>query len=302
MPTHLRRHAALRQARQAEFFAWMRPISLLQRISIFSVSPLASMRLQPYAMPDNTMLLGVNIDHVATLRQARYSGNHLIPQAEPDPTSAARDALNGGADSLTIHVRGDRRHMQDSDAFRIRAEIPLPLNLEMGITREMLGLAARLRPDFACLVPESRQEITTEGGLDVASSQQDVRDAVAELQQSGIRVSLFIDPEPHQVAAAVATGAEMVELHTGCFANASDENRYREINRLMQSARLAHQAGLQVNAGHGINYQNLTQLWTVPHLTELNIGHSMVSRALRVGLTTAVREMKKLMSSYPVQP
>jgi pyridoxine 5-phosphate synthase len=248
------------------------------------------------------MLLGVNIDHVATLRQARYSGNHLSTNAEPDPTTAGLDALTGGADSLTIHVRGDRRHMQDSDAFRIREEIPLPLNLEMGVTREMLDLAERLRPDFACLVPESRQEITTEGGLDVATTPQPVRDAVAELQQSGIRVSLFIDPDPHQIDAAVLTGAEMVELHTGCFANASDATRDHEINRLIHAARLAYQAGLQVNAGHGINYQNLALLWAVPHLTELNIGHSIVSRALRVGLTAAVREMKDLMASYPGHP
>lgn len=248
------------------------------------------------------MLLGVNIDHVATLRQARYSGNHLHPNAEPDPTSAGLAALAGGADSLTIHVRGDRRHMQDSDAFRIRAEIPLPLNLEMGITREMLDLALQLRPDFVCLVPESRQEITTEGGLDVAGARDLVRQAVAELQQASIRVSLFIDPDAPQVAAAVETGAEMIELHTGCFANAAPDARPAEVQRLIHAATLAHQAGLQVNAGHGLNYTNLTELWAVPYLTELNIGHSIVARALSVGLTTAVRDMKSLMASYPHQP
>jgi pyridoxine 5-phosphate synthase len=245
------------------------------------------------------LLLGVNIDHVATLRQARYARTPDSPNAEPSPLEAARDSLAGGADSLTLHVRADRRHMQDTDAFHIRREVPLPLNLEMGVTGEMIGLALKLMPAYACLVPETREEITTEGGLDVCGGLEKIRDAVARLQDAGIKVSLFIDPDLPQVEAAAATGAAMVELHTGCFANALEDQLEPEITRLSTAARAAHAAGFQVNAGHGINYTNLTRLWTVPHLAELNIGHSIVSRAIRVGMTSAVREMKSLMASYP---
>jgi pyridoxine 5-phosphate synthase len=245
------------------------------------------------------LLLGVNIDHVATLRQARYARTPDSPNAEPSPLVAGHDALAGGADSLTIHVRGDRRHMQDADAFRIRAEVPLPLNLEMGVTEEMIGLALKLKPSFACMVPETREEITTEGGLDVRAGFDKVRMAVARLQDAGIKVSLFIDPDAAQVDAAAETCAEMIELHTGCFANTTGAALETELHRLIAAARTGHAAGLQVNAGHGINYQNITRLWAVPHLAELNIGHSIVSRAMRVGMTSAVREMKFLMSSYP---
>ena len=166
------------------------------------------------------MLLGVNLDHVATLRQARYARTPASPNAEPCPVEAARDALAGGADSLTVHVRSDRRHMQESDAFRIRAEIPLPLNFEMGVTEEMVGMALKLKPDYACLVPESRLEITTEGGLNVLAGFDKIRMVVARLQDAGIKVSIFIDPDLQQVEAAGETCAEMIELHTGCFANA----------------------------------------------------------------------------------
>ncbi len=245
------------------------------------------------------LLLGVNIDHVATLRQARYALTPDHPNAEPSPLQAGQDSLAGGADSLTIHVRSDRRHMQDADAFRIRAEVPLPLNFEMGVTGEMLALALRLKPDFACLVPESREEITTEGGLDVRAGFEKIRIAVARLQDAGIKVSLFIDPDPPQVAAAAGTGAEMIELHTGGFANAMGDAVAAELKRLTDAAAAGHAAALQVNAGHGINYQNIARLWVVPHLTELNIGHSIVARAVRVGMTAAVREMKALMASYP---
>lgn len=253
----------------------------------------------PALRPRMPLLLGVNIDHVATLRQARYARTPDSPNAEPSPLEAGRDAMAGGADSLTLHVRGDRRHMQDADAFRIRAEIPIPLNLEMGVTEEMLALALKLRPEYACLVPESREEITTEGGLDVRAGFDRIRMAVARLQDSGIKVSLFIDPEIHQVEAAAETCAEMIELHTGCFANAIGAEEETEIKRLIDAAGAGHAAALQVNAGHGINYQNLTRLWVVPHLVELNIGHSIVSRAMRVGMTAAVREMKDLMATYP---
>lgn len=245
------------------------------------------------------MILGVNIDHVATLRQARYALLPDSPNAEPSPLQAAIDARVGGADSITIHVRGDRRHMQERDAFEVRRNCSLPLNFEMGITEEMIRMALELRPDFACLVPETREEVTTEGGLDVAGRRGEVAACTRRLQEAGIRVSLFIDPDLPQIEAAHASGAEMVELHTGCFANASADTLEYEISRLIAGAQAAHAAGLQVNAGHGINYTNLQRLFVVPHLVELNIGHSIVARALRVGFTTAVREMKDLMAAYP---
>jgi pyridoxine 5-phosphate synthase len=245
------------------------------------------------------LLLGVNLDHVATLRQARYARTPDSPNAEPCPVLAGHDALDAGADSLTVHVRADRRHMQDADVFRIREEVNLPLNLEMGVTEEMVGLALRLKPDFACLVPENRMEITTEGGLNVLAGFDRIRMVVARLQDAGIRVSLFIDPDAEQVEAAGETCADMIELHTGCFANAVGGEVDREIARLTAAARDGHAATLQVNAGHGINYTNVTRLSAVPHLAELNIGHSIVSRAMRVGISTAVREMKELMAGYP---
>ncbi|TAE76163.1 MAG: pyridoxine 5'-phosphate synthase [Verrucomicrobia bacterium] len=245
------------------------------------------------------MLLGVNIDHVATLRQARYALLPDSPNAEPSPLQAALDARDGGGDSITIHVRGDRRHMQDRDAFEIREHCPLPLNLEMGVTAEMTRLALALMPDFVCLVPETREEVTTEGGLDVAGRLAEVQGCVETLRERGIRVSLFIDPDLHQIEAAAATGAEMVELHTGCFANALDGCWELEVDRLSGAARAGHSVGLQVNAGHGINYSNLLRLFTVPHLAELNIGHSIVARAMRIGFGPAVREMKDLMAAYP---
>lgn len=245
------------------------------------------------------MLLGVNIDHVATLRQARYALLPDSPNAEPSPLQAALDAQAGGADSITIHVRGDRRHMQDRDAFEIREKSTLPLNLEMGVTGEMTKLALAIRPEFACLVPETREEVTTEGGLDVAGRLDEVKRCVATLQHQGIRISLFIDPDLRQIEAASAIGAEMIELHTGCFANAQGAELDREIERLAAAATAGHDAGIQVNAGHGINYENLSKLFVVPHLAELNIGHTIVSRAISVGFTNAVREMKELMTGYP---
>ncbi len=245
-----------------------------------------------------SLCLGVNLDHVATLRQARYARDPGNPNAEPCPVEAGHDALAGGADSLTIHVRGDRRHMQDADAFRIRKEVPLPLNLEMGVTEEMVDLALKLAPEFVCLVPENRQEITTEGGLDVVSHSDKVREVVARLQDAGIRVSLFINPDLAQIECSASCGAAMVELHTGCFANALGDEVGRELLRLTEAAVAGHAAGLQVNAGHGINYRNIALLHAVPHLAELNIGHSIVSRAMKVGMESAVREMKQCMVSY----
>ena len=245
------------------------------------------------------LLLGVNIDHIATLRQARYAQAYESTNAEPSPVDAGHDALAGGADSLTIHVRGDRRHMQENDAFRIRAEIPLPLNFEMGVTEEMLAIALKLKPDFACLVPETRMEITTEGGLDVAAGFDKIRMAVARLQDAGIKVSLFIDPDLKQIESAREAGAEMIELHTGCFANATGDAVETELQRLINAAHAGHASALQVNAGHGINYTNIKNILKIPHLAELNIGHSIVARAMRVGMTTAVREMKELITLYP---
>lgn len=244
------------------------------------------------------LLLGVNLDHVATLRQARYAKDPGNPNAEPCPVEAGHDALAGGADSLTIHVRGDRRHMQDADAFRIRAEVPLPLNLEMGVTDEMVDLAIKLAPGFVCLVPENRQEVTTEGGLDVVAHFKKIRQVVSRLQDAGIRVSLFINPELDQIESSAKCGAAMVELHTGCFANALGDSVEQELQRLDRAAVAGHAAGLQVNAGHGINYRNISLLYAVPHLTELNIGHSIVSRAMKTGFESAVREMKQCMASY----
>jgi pyridoxine 5-phosphate synthase len=244
-----------------------------------------------------SLLLGVNIDHIATLRQARYAKDPGSPNAEPCPVQAGHDALAGGADSLTIHVRGDRRHMQDADAYRIRAEIPLPLNLEMGVTEEMLRLALKLKPEFVCLVPESRMEITTEGGLDVLAGFDKTRMVIARLQDAGIRVSVFIDPDLKQVEAACEACADMIELHTGAFANATGDDVQVELDRLIAAAREGH-LSLQVNAGHGINYTNIQQILTVPQLAELNIGHSLIARSTRVGLTVAVREMKELMAAY----
>lgn len=238
------------------------------------------------------MLLGVNIDHVATLRQARYAGMPDTHNAEPSVLDAARAAKAGGADSITLHVREDRRHMQDADAFAVRREIDLPLNLEMGATAAMLDVALALKPDFVCLVPERRQEVTTEGGLDVAGHLDELRPLVAALMKNGSKVSMFIDPEEAQVRASAAIGAPMIELHTGRFANSLGTERAAETARLTAAAELAHHLGLEVHAGHGIQIANLAELTAVPHLTELNIGHTLISRAVFVGLETAVREMK----------
>ena len=246
-----------------------------------------------------SLLLGVNLDHVATLRQARYAGNLKSPNAEPCPVEAGLDALAGGADSLTIHVRGDRRHMQETDAFRLRSEVSLPLNFEMGVTEEMVGMALKLKPDYACLVPENRLELTTEGGLNVVTGFDKIRMVVANLQDAGIKVSIFVDPDLKQIEAAGETCAEIIELHTGCFANATGDAVETELNRLIEAAKAGHAAALQVNAGHGLNYSNISKLWAVPHLAELNIGHTIVSRAMRIGMTAAVREMKDLMAHYP---
>lgn len=243
-----------------------------------------------------SLLLGVNIDHVATLRQARYALLPASENAEPCVVAAAIAAKRGGADSITVHVRKDRRHMQDADVFRVKGEVDLPLNLELGVTEEMLDLAERLRPAFACLVPETREEVTTEGGLDVEKYFAAVKAAVGRLQRGGMAVSLFIDPIQKHVELAAECGANMIELHTGAFANAKEKEG--ETQRLMEAAELGVGLGLQVNAGHGINYRNVEEVLKIPHLSELNIGHSIISRAVFVGMEEAVREMREAMGSY----
>ena len=243
--------------------------------------------------------LGVNIDHVATLRQARYATMLDSPNAEPDIVSASLAAMRGGADSITMHVRGDRRHVQEEDVVLVREACGLPINFEMASTAEMVGMALRLAPDFVCLVPENRQEVTTEGGLDVAGQKESLRATVGVLREGGSLVSMFIDPEEEQIRASVEVGADMIELHTGCFANSDEDKKPGEIMRLTTGARLGNALGLRVNAGHGINYGNARELFEVPHLMELNIGHSIVSRSIGTGMEEAVREMVEIMRGYP---
>ena len=247
------------------------------------------------------LLLGVNIDHVATLRQARYALLPDSPNAEPSPLDAAEDAKLGGADSITIHVRGDRRHMQEADAYRIKEASDLPINFEMGNTQEMIDIALKLQPKFICLVPETREEVTTEGGLDVVGLYDELVPTVKTLQKAGIEISMFVDPDISQIEASAKIGAEMVELHTGCFANALGDkasSRAEELDRLRIAAIRGHELGIQVNAGHGINYENIHELYAVPHLNELNIGHTIVARSVRVGFQQAVAEMRDLMQGY----
>ncbi|MEO6870996.1 MAG: pyridoxine 5'-phosphate synthase [Chthoniobacterales bacterium] len=244
--------------------------------------------------------LGVNVDHVATLRQARYATMPDSKNAEPDPIAAASLCERAGASGIVAHLRADRRHMQDRDLERLRANIMTKLNLEMGNTPEILEFALRLQPDEVCLVPEKRAEITTEGGLDLVRHQRELAPTIRRLHASGIRVSLFIDPEPKQVEAAVKLEAEMIELHTGALANAYTERvEQQELERLCAAAIRAANFGLQVNAGHGINYRNISLIHQIPTLTELNIGHSIIARALIVGIESAVREMLAAMESYP---
>lgn len=246
----------------------------------------------------SSLKLGVNVDHVATLRQARYSPDPWAHNAEPSLLAAAHEAEAAGADSITIHLRLDRRHIQDRDVFELRRGIHTKLNLEMGNTLEILAVAVEARPDFACLVPENRREITTEGGLNVAGADTSLERTVKTLQDHGTKVSLFIDPEPRQVLAAARIGADMVELHTGAFANAEPAGGEAELLLLREAARLAHGEGLQVNAGHGINLVNLVRLMSVPHLAELNVGHHLVARSVFVGLSRAIRDFKALMGAY----
>lgn len=246
--------------------------------------------------------LGVNIDHVATLRQARYRSNtDRRRRVEPDPVEAALACERAGCHGITAHLREDRRHIVEGDIFRLRREIGTRLNFEMANVEEIIRLALEVRPDIVCLVPEHREEVTTEGGLDVVSMESGLRDTVSRLHAAGIEVSLFVDPTISQVQAAARTGAGFVELHTGRYADHFHLKRERneELQRLVASAEAAHGAGLRVNAGHGLTVENLPLLHIVPHLEELNIGHSLISRAVFVGIEQAVKEMLAAMAGYP---
>lgn len=232
--------------------------------------------------------LGINIDHVATLRNARGG-------IAPDPVRAALLVGEYGADLITAHLREDRRHIRDDDMQRLKTECALPLNMEMAVTDEMIAFALRVRPGAVCLVPERRQELTTEGGLDVRGSDAGLKDGVARLQDAGILVSLFIDPDPAQIEAAVATGAKAIELHTGSYAHATGAAKQGELKRLQEGAAAAAAAGLQVHAGHGLTFENVEAVAAIPAIEELNIGHFLVGEALFMGLGPAVAEMKKRM-------
>jgi pyridoxine 5-phosphate synthase len=238
--------------------------------------------------PVKAIALGVNVDHVATVRQARRARH-------PDPVHAALLAEQAGADSITMHLREDRRHIIDRDPFALQERMQTHLNLEMAVTPEMLAIAQRLKPADCCLVPEKRTEVTTEGGLDVIAQQPLLLDAVAQLRGGGMRVSLFIDPELAQVEAARAAGAQVVELHTGSYADASGAARAHELERLRSAARRAAAIGLTVHAGHGLDYHNVQLVAAIPEIVELNIGYAIIGQALFTGLGEAVREMKALL-------
>lgn len=234
------------------------------------------------------VLLGVNIDHVATLRQARGT-------RYPDPVQAALLAEQGGADGITLHLREDRRHIQDQDLWRLAAVMQTPMNLEMAVTDEMLSIAEKLKPAHCCLVPERREELTTEGGLDVAGQPERLREACSRLADAGIQVSLFIDPEARQIMASQAVGAPVIELHTGRYADAEDDpGMHDELDRIRRGVELGLEQGLIVNAGHGLHYHNTEAIAALPGINELNIGHGIVARAVFSGIEQAVRDMKAL--------
>jgi pyridoxine 5-phosphate synthase len=260
--------------------------------------------------------LGVNIDHVATIREARYRGRGF---GEPDPVAAAKICEAAGAHGITAHLREDRRHIQDRDVGKLR-EVVKRLNLEMANAPEIISVALKLKPEIVCIVPERRLEVTTEGGLDVVAAEKSLTETRKKMNDAGIEVSLFIAPDEKQIEASARTGSQFIELHTGQFAEefqerwgeslssrdlksqkslGSTESRpTKELQRLISGAKLAHELGLKVNAGHGLNYENLPPLFRVPHLVELNIGHSIVSRAIFAGMEIAVKEMLALMRQY----
>ena len=235
------------------------------------------------------IFLGVNIDHVATLRQSRGT-------RYPEPIQAALAAEQAGADSITLHLREDRRHIQDRDVEMLIGILQTRMNLEMAVTEEMLAIAERIKPADCCLVPERREELTTEGGLDVAGQKTRITEACERLAQAGVRVSLFIDADPEQVIAAAECGAPVIELHTGHYADAGSNNeQQKELNRIAQAVELGLESRLQVNAGHGLHYHNVQAIAAMPGVRELNIGHAIIARSLFTGLREAVAEMKRLM-------
>jgi pyridoxine 5-phosphate synthase len=249
--------------------------------------------------------LGVNIDHIATLREARYRGRGF---GEPDPVEAARICEAAGAHGITAHLREDRRHIQDRDVWKLREIVKTRLNLEMAVVPEIIAIALKLKPDIVCIVPERRLEVTTEGGLDVVAAEKSLTEMRKKMNDAGIEVSLFIAPDEKQIAASARVGSQFIELHTGAFAEefhkmAGSSQRavpadLPELQRLISGSKQAHALGLKANAGHGLNYENLPLLHRVPHLVELNIGHSIISRAVSVGLANAVKDMLALMAGY----
>ena len=246
-------------------------------------------------MNGETILLGVNVDHVATLRQARGT-------RYPDPVQAAFMAEAAGADLITIHLREDRRHIQERDVEILGATLDTRMNLEMAVTEEMLAYAERMRPEDVCLVPERREELTTEGGLDVAGQSDRIREACTRLAGAGIRVSLFIDPDPRQIDAAAEAGAPVIEIHTGRYAEERGEERERELARIRAAAQRGERRGLVVNAGHGLGYHNVSDIARIEPIRELNIGHAIIARAVFCGLDRAVRDMKGLMDAARASP
>lgn len=244
------------------------------------------------------LLLGVNIDHVATIRQARGT-------RYPDTVQAAALAEEAGADGITIHLREDRRHIQDRDVYLLKETLQTRMNFEMAVTEEMVAIAEDVKPAHCCLVPEKREELTTEGGLDVEGQEERVREACDRLTAAGIEVSLFIDPEPAQIDATIRCGAPVIELHTGAYAEAqSAVEQTEELKRIREAAAYAYQKGLIVNAGHGLHYHNVEQIAEIPEMNELNIGHGIIARALFVGLKEAVSEIKQqmLQAQARIQP
>ncbi|MGD8594088.1 MAG: pyridoxine 5'-phosphate synthase [Gammaproteobacteria bacterium] len=240
-------------------------------------------------IPANDILLGVNIDHVATVRQARGT-------RYPDPVQAAMEAEQAGADSITLHLREDRRHIQERDVEMLKDILLSRMNLEMAVTEDMLSIAERIKPQDCCLVPERREELTTEGGLDVLSQIEKVTEACGRLAEAGVKVSLFIDADPGQIEAAAKCAAPAIEIHTGHFADAvTAAQRHSELDKIITAVNFGIELGLQVNAGHGLSYQNVKPIAAIPGVKELNIGHAIVARALFSGFATAVREMKRLM-------
>ena len=236
----------------------------------------------------NTILLGVNIDHIATLRQARGT-------RYPDPIQAAMDAEQAGADGITLHLREDRRHIQERDVYLLKDILQTRMNLEMAVTNAMLAIAAKVRPAECCLVPEKREELTTEGGLDVASQIDKMTDACAQLAAAGVRTSLFIDADKKQIEAAVQVKAPVIEIHTGHYADFNGKQQQQEFERICEGVRYAKSLGLHVNAGHGLHYHNVQPIAALPDVEELNIGHAIIAQAVFCGLSAAVREMKRLM-------